>query len=72
MLATIFKLNCLEIVGRRHLVAPFNKRINAPSPALRARSLNAVPFKPAGYIQRVNYSAPGVPLITPRRFVTCL
>lgn len=32
MLATIFKLNCLEIVGRRHLVAPFNKRINAPSP----------------------------------------
>lgn len=70
MLATIFKLNHLEIGGRRHLVAPFNKRINVP--ALRARSLNAVPFKPPRYIQRVNYSAPGVPLITPRRFVTRL
>lgn len=32
---------------------------------LRARSPNAVAFKSApGYIQRVNYSVPGVPLIT--------
>lgn len=64
----ILKLSCLKIVGRRHLVAPSNKRINA-SPPLRARSLNAVPFKSPGYIQRVNYSAPGIPLITPRRLV---
>lgn len=28
----ILKLSCLKIVGRRHLVAPSNKQINASPP----------------------------------------